>query len=856
MMKKLIIPFLGILLTILSYSLALKAQKSSSVKPQKIRMIATYDAPAKLWESEALPIGNGYMGAMIFGGVYHDVIQTNEHTLWSGGPGENPSYNGGHLRTPQQNKENLQKARTALQKKMNDFTKNDKAYLDANGKLITKDYGDERKDGVRSLIEALMGSKDNFGSYQTLGNVEINYNSMEFLAPFTAYKRVLDIDNAMHTISYKEDGVNYIREYFMSYPDNVMVMRLKASQNGKISRTFTITSPQKKKTITVSGNTLTMTGQPAAQKENGLKFAQQLKVLNTGGKLSTKDGNKIVVEDANEVIILMSAATNYHQSMDNSFNYFSETDPLLAVKQRLAIAEKKSYDQLLLTHQKDYKGLYDKMSLNLGNVKSVPEKTTDKLLTDLYKSNIAAENLYTEMLYYQFGRYLLISSSRKNSLPANLQGVWADKLANPWNADYHTNINVQMNYWPTQTTNLSECHAPIVDYINSLVPRGEVTAKHYYGTDVRGWATHHENNIWGNTAPAAYYSAFHFPAGAGWMCQDIWEYYQFNDDKKFLEKNYNTLLGAALFWVDNLWTDERDGKLVANPSYSPEHGEYSLGASCDQAIITEMFDIVIKASQVLGKNTKEVTEIKNAKSKLSGPQIGLGGQFMEWKDEVTKDVTGDGKHRHVNQLFWLHPGSQIVAGRSTQEDKYVDAMKKTLETRGDGGTGWSKAWKINFWARLRDGNRAHKLLMEALVLTYPGNPANTGGVYQNLFDTHPPFQIDGNFGATAGIAEMLLQSQGGYIELLPALPDAWKEGSFNGLKARGNFEINVKWNNAGLTSAEVISNSGKECMIKYPNAKSWIITNSKGALVAKKVIDQNKISFATTPRTVFYIKKI
>lgn len=856
MMKKLIIPFLGILLTILSYSLALKAQKSSSVKPQKIRMIATYDAPAKLWESEALPIGNGYMGAMIFGGVYHDVIQTNEHTLWSGGPGENPSYNGGHLRTPQQNKENLQKARTALQKKMNDFTKNDKAYLDANGKLITKDYGDERKDGVRSLIEALMGSKDNFGSYQTLGNVEINYNSMEFLAPFTAYKRVLDIDNAMHTISYKEDGVNYIREYFMSYPDNVMVMRLKASQNGKISRTFTITSPQKKKTITVSGNTLTMTGQPAAQKENGLKFAQQLKVLNTGGKLSTKDGNKIVVEDANEVIILMSAATNYHQSMDNSFNYFSETDPLLAVKQRLAIAEKKSYDQLLLTHQKDYKGLYDKMSLNLGNVKSVPEKTTDKLLTDLYKSNIAAENLYTEMLYYQFGRYLLISSSRKNSLPANLQGVWADKLANPWNADYHTNINVQMNYWPTQTTNLSECHAPIVDYINSLVPRGEVTAKHYYGTDVRGWATHHENNIWGNTAPAAYYSAFHFPAGAGWMCQDIWEYYQFNDDKKFLEKNYNTLLGAALFWVDNLWTDERDGKLVANPSYSPEHGEYSLGASCDQAIITEMFDIVIKASQVLGKNTKEVTEIKNAKSKLSGPQIGLGGQFMEWKDEVTKDVTGDGKHRHVNQLFWLHPGSQIVAGRSTQEDKYVDAMKKTLETRGDGGTGWSKAWKINFWARLRDGNRAHKLLMEALALTYPGNPANTGGVYQNLFDTHPPFQIDGNFGATAGIAEMLLQSQGGYIELLPALPDAWKEGSFNGLKARGNFEINVKWNNAGLTSAEVISNSGKECMIKYPNAKSWIITNSKGALVAKKVIDQNKISFATTPRTVFYIKKI
>lgn len=323
--------------------------------------------------------------------------------------------------------------------------------------------------------------------------------------------------------------------------------------------------------------------------------------------------------------------------------------------------------------------------------------------------------------------------------------------------------------------------------------------------------------------------------------------------RNFWNKTYNTLLGAALFWVDNLWTDERDGTLVANPSHSPEHGEYSLGCSTVQAMIAEIFDIVIKASKDLGKDTKEVAEIKAAKSKLAGPQIGLGGQFMEWKDEVTKDITGDGQHRHVNHLFWLHPGSQIVAGRSVQEDKYVEAMKKTLETRGDGGTGWSKAWKINFWARLRDGNRAHKLLKEALTLTYTGNPANIGGVYQNLFDTHPPFQIDGNFGATSGIAEMLLQSQGGYIELLPAIPDDWANGTFEGLKARGNFEIDAEWKNGVLVTSELTSNSGKECVIKYPDAKNLIVKSKNGDTVAKKVIDNDKISFITTAGAVYEI---
>jgi alpha-L-fucosidase 2 len=361
----------------------------------------------------------------------------------------------------------------------------------------------------------------------------------------------------------------------------------------------------------------------------------------------------------------------------------------------------------------------------------------------------------------------------------------------------------------------------VIEYTKSLVPRGKFTARHYSckqdGNPVRGWVIHHENNIWGNTAPGNWYEGFYFPAAAAWMCQDIWEYYRFNQDRQFLEDNYQVMLDAALFWVDNLWRDSRDGTLVANPSYSPEHGQYSLGASCDQAIICELFDMVVKASDILGKNTPEIAEIKTAKSRLAGPQIGLGGQFMEWKDEITRDLTGDGQHRHANHLFWLHPGSQIIPGRSPQEYLYVEAMKTTLNTRGDGGTGWSKAWKINFWARLRDGNRSHKLVSEILKES----------TLTNLFDTHPPFQIDGNFGSTAGMTEMLVQSQGDCIEILPALPDAWATGSFKGIKGRGNFEIDAEWSNGKVTSLKITSGSGNDCKIKC-NGKTLFFPTAAG----------------------------
>ena len=903
------------------------------------------------WESLALPLGNGHIGAMVFGDVPVDIIQMNEKTVWSGGPGENPNYNGGHLRTPAQNHQTLQNLRNSLQKKMTDFKANRIAKKDASGKVISNDYPDETTQ-ERADINNLIGSKNGFGSYQTLSNINIAYSSVimpeiinitgncdnprssgekfpslfdgsvntkwfsdsgfsgfpcfiswEYQSPFsvsaytltsgndmqsrdpkswklygsndgnnftlidtrenitfpdrrqslkfnlsktetykhfkfeitatytantppqlseisledanvsqvseyTNYSRELDVDNAVSKIMYLQAGVNYTREYFISHPDNVFVIRLSADKPGNISRTFYFTSMQTSISQNVKDNVITMSGKPASHSDNGLKFVQQMKIIPTGGTLSI-NGSQITVEGADEILILSSAATNYRQSMGTDFNYFSDVNPLTTVENTLNRASQKTYAELLKTHKDDYKSLYDRMSVSLGNASNKNNKTTDKLLAG-YKngSNTAAENLYLEQLYYQFGRYLLISSSREGTLPANLQGIWAEGLMNPWAADYHTNINVQMNYWLAQQTNLAECHLPVVEYVKSLVPRGTISAQHYYckqdGGPVRGWVIHHENNIWGNTAPGTHYWGFYFPAAAAWMCQDIWEYYNFNQDKQFLADNFNVLLNAALFWVDNLWRDSRDGTLVTNPSYSPEHGPYSLGASCDQAIIWELFDMVIKASDILGNKIPEVEEVKTAKNRLAGPQIGLAGQFLEWKDEITMDITGDGGHRHVNHLHWLHPGSQIVAGRSPQEDLYAKAMKVTLNTRGDGGTGWSKAWKINFWARLRDGNRSHKLVQEILKES----------TLTNLFDTHPPFQIDGNFGSTAGMTEMLVQSQGDCIEILPALPDAWSTGSFKGIKARGNFEIDAEWSNGKVTSLKITSGSGNNCVVK------------------------------------------
>ncbi|GHT18290.1 hypothetical protein AGMMS4957_00280 [Bacteroidia bacterium] len=817
-------------------SLTMVGQNAPALKLQ-------YDSPATVWESEALPLGNGFMGAMVFGDVAVDVVQINEKTLWSGGPGKNPNYNGGHRNTPAVNRANLQNAQNALQEDMTTFSATKRAYVDESGKVIAHNYPENAE--TRAHVNALKGTKADFGSYQSLGNIHIADASTS--PAFSNYHRELDIDRAVAKVTYTQEGVNYTREYFISHPDNVLVIRLTANKPAKLSRTVYLTTPQSAVTIAAANGTITMTGKPADQQENGLKFTQQVRIRAVGGSVSASDG-KVTVKNANEILIFSSAATNYQQCMDDTYNYFSTTDPLAKVAKAITQAESKTYAKVLKAHIADYQSLYNRMSLALDGAGNAGNKTINALLAG-YKnnSNTAAENRYLEQVYYQFGRYLLIASSRKNSLPANLQGIWADGLTPPWAADYHTNINIQMNYWLAEQTNLAECHLPAIDYVKSLVPRGKFTAQQYFGkadgTPVRGWVDFHENNIWGNTGPATS-DAFYFPAAAGWLCQDIWEYYLFNQDEAFLREYFPVMLDAALFWVDNLWTDARDGTLVASPSYSPEHGAYSMGSACDQAVITELFDMVIKANKILGGKTPEIAEIVNAKSKLAGPQIGLAGQFMEWKDEIAIDISGDGGHRHANHLFWLHPGSQIIAGRSAQDNLYAEAMKKSLTTRGDGGTGWSKAWKINFWARLRDGNHSYKMVQELLKES----------TLTNLFDTHPPFQIDGNFGATAGITEMLVQSQGEYIELLPALPTAWATGSFKGVKARGNFEISANWKNGQATSATITSHSGKTCQLKGIGIAGYAITQQGRGKVTPTVVDANTIVFETARGAKYLIQ--
>ena len=796
---------------------------------KKSALTLRYRQPATQWESEALPLGNGYLGGMVFGGVARERIQINEHTLWSGGPGADADYNGGSLAEQNNAREALMALRRKLQDKMSAFTREHKAHLDKEGHIIAADYAPEDEE-MRELINRLMGEKNRFGSYQTLTDLRIDFPHNE--ETVTRYTRTLDLSRAAATIRYMCDGVTYTREYFISYPANVLAARLTASQAGALTCTLSLETEQPAVHMTTSDNTITLTGRPADHREDALRFAGVLQVKAEGGTLSP-DGNTLRVTGADEVVALFSGATNYQQCMDDSYNYFSDRDPAAVATAAVEQAAAVSYRALYRAHLADYTALFDRVTLSLGG--DAGNKFTDELLAGYTKTNTREEDMALEELYYQYGRYLLIASSRPGSLPANLQGIWAEGLNPPWGADYHTNINLQMNYWLAEQTNLSECHTPVFSYAESLVPRGREMAKQYYctadGKDVRGWVIHHENNVWGNAAPGVWYWGFYFPAGAAWLCQDVWEHYAFTMDKAFLAEHYDMMLQAALFWVDNLWEDERDGKLVANPSYSPEHGPYSIGVACDQAIIWELFEEVRKASEVLGYDTPEVREVLAAQKRLSLPEIGLAGEYLEWKDELQMDIDGspegDGHHRHANQLYGLHPGTLVVAGRSEEDDRYLEAMKKSLTMRGDEGTGWSKAWKINFWARLRDGD--HAQLMVQQILRH--------STLTNLLDTHPPFQIDGNFGATAGMTEMLLQSQGDVIELLPALPKAWATGRVSGLRARGNFEVNLKWADGALTDVTVIAGAGGRCVLR---------ADRLGRAVADTrvtVLDRNTIAF-------------
>ncbi|HII4496308.1 TPA: glycosyl hydrolase family 95 catalytic domain-containing protein [Clostridium perfringens] len=752
-----------------------------------------YDEPATNWENEALPIGNGYMGGMVFGSVASERIQYNEKTLWSGGPGAWEGYNGG-------NKEGAWEAVQEIRK-------------------ILADGGTPSND----LYQRVCGDQRAYGAYQNFGDIFLDFKSHEE-SKVTNYRRELNIEESLSTVKYNYKGVNYEREYFCSYPDNVMVIKLKADKASSLTVDVRNEGAHNGKNLSVENNTLILSG---AIEDNGMKYESQIKVINTGGSIQDKE-DRISVENADEITIIMSAGTDYV----NEYPTYKGEDPHSAVTERINNAVNLGYDELKSRHIEDYKNLFDRVNLNLGELKL--DKPTDEMLNE-YKTN---QSNSLETLFFQYGRYLLISSSREGSLPANLQGVWNNSNNPPWSSDYHFNVNIQMNYWPAEVANLSETAIPLVEYVESLREPGRKTAEMHCGIEgamenKNGWTVNTMNNPFGFTAMGWEFDWGWAPTSNAWISQNLWEHYQFTEDKDYLRENiYPIMKEAAQFWTQFLVEyTHSDGKtyLVSSPSYSPEHGPRTVGTTFDQELIWQLFTDTIKASETLGIDEEFRAELEDKRERLLTPQIGKHGQVQEWKDDIDDP---NNNHRHISHLVGLYPGTQI-----NQKDtpELYEAAKVTMNHRGDGGTGWSKANKINLWARLLDGDRAHRLLENQL----------TTSTLENLFDTHPPFQIDGNMGAVSGMAEMLVQSHLGTINPLPALPTAWEDGSFDGLKARGNFEISANWNNNSLNLLKIKSSSGNDCYLEYPGITEAIITDANGNKITPEVVSENVVKFQT-----------
>ncbi|MES1158395.1 MAG: glycoside hydrolase family 95 protein [Terricaulis silvestris] len=757
-----------------------------------------YDHPAADWEREGLPIGNGAMGMMIMGAVAEEHLQFNEKTLWTGGPGSAQGYDFG---LPQSSWANEVHA-------------------------AQQDLAQRTRIAPEDMARRLGRPTEGYGDYQSFGELVLTFANAS--GDVSAYRRELDLAHGVAHVSYIQDGVRYTRDYFADYPDHVIVVRLSANRPHKISVSASLAIPDNRsKIVTVAHGRITASG---ALNDNHLQYETQVQVSAVGG--TRKDGDGAVdVENATSVTIMLAAGTNYA----STFPTYRGADPHPGVTARVTNAVAKGCAGLYAAHEADYRALFDRVRLDIGGAPS--DQPTDHALA-AYQGGATPQDRALEALYFQYGRYLLISSSRAGSLPANLQGVWNHVEHPPWNADYHVNINLQMNYWLAETTGLTETTAPLFDFVDALQPSGQAAAHIIFGA--QGWTLFLNSDPWGFSGLISWPTAFWQPEAGAWLAQHYYEHYRFTGDERFLrERAYPIMKGAALMWLDVLVFDHRDNTLVVSPSYSPEHGSFSAGASMSQEIVWDLFTNTAEAADKVG-DTVLRDHLRTALTHLDpGLRVGSWGQLQEWKEDWD-DRHDD--HRHVSHLFALHPGRQISPLTTPQ---YAQAARVSLEARGDGGTGWSKAWKINFWARLFDGDHAHLMLSQQLKeSTLP-----------NLWDTHPPFQIDGNFGATAGVAEMLLQSQNDELHILPALPSAWARGSVQGLRGRGGYTVDIAWSQGSAQSLRIHATRAGTVNIRSTLfAAPFLVTRENGRGVIATSGEGDRRTFAVRAGGVYVVR--